>query len=288
MPDVYSIVTERVLNQLSWGNIPWHCPWKESFNGAISYATGKPYSLLNQILLGAMPGEYLTFNQAIAVGGSVRKGEKSKVIVFWKMLEEVDEDTGEVKTIPYLKYINVFNISQCEHIAPRWAVTVMRDEGTDLAPDEDADALIDSYVSRSHVKLDIVESNHAYYSPSEDTVVIPKLSQYTELAEYYSTAFHELAHSTGHSTRLNRITQKAAFGSDVYSKEELCAEIASSFLLSICGLETPSSIRNNTAYINNWYKALQDDKRLIVTAASLAEKAVHYILGDKEESNDGN
>ncbi len=287
MPDVYQIVTDRILDQLSWGNIPWHCPWKESTMGAISYATGKPYSLLNQILLGGMPGEYLTFNQAIAVGGNVRKGEKSKVIVFWKMLEEVDQDTGEVKTIPYLKYINVFNLDQCEHIAPRWAVTVMRDEGTELTPDEDADSVINNYVDRSHVKLEIVESNQAYYAPFDDTVVIPKLSQYTELAEYYSTAFHELAHSTGHKSRLNRITQNAAFSSEIYSKEELCAEIASSFLLSICGLETPSSIRNNTAYINNWYKALKEDKRLIVTAASMAEKAVHYIMGETEAENDG-
>ena len=112
---------------------------------------------------------------------------------------------------------------------------------------------------------------------------MPLLLQFREMAEFYSTAFHEGVHSSGHPSRLNRLTDTAAFGGDEYSKEELVAELGSAFLMSFCGIETPSSFQNNAAYIAGWLKALKDDKRLLISAAGKAEQAVRYILGETVE-----
>jgi antirestriction protein ArdC len=280
--DIYSMVSDRIIKALEAGTIPWHKPWKGGGSRlAISHVTGKPYSLLNQLFLGVQPGEYITFKQCSQEGGYVRKGENSKFVVFWKFLEEKDEETGEVKQIPYLRYYNVFHISQCEGIKPRFDTSVTIP--TPAEADEAADHIIDGYVARSGINLIIRESSEAYYSPATDTVVLPQLSQFESTAEYYSTAFHELTHSTGHSSRLNRLDQAAHFGNEVYSREELVAELGAAALVNHVGLETASSFRNNAAYIAGWLKALQDDKRLVVVAAGKAEKAVKMILGEKDE-----
>ena len=110
--DIYSEVTARIMEQMEQGIIPWQKPWV-ACGKAISRTTGKPYSLLNQMLLGR-PGEYLTFKQCQAAGGKVRKGEKSQMVVFWKWIETEDEETGEKKEVPFLRYYNVFHIDQCE------------------------------------------------------------------------------------------------------------------------------------------------------------------------------
>ena len=132
----------------------------------------------------------------------------------------------------------------------------------------------------------ITESDKAYYQPGTDTVTVPQLSQYKQQEEYYSTLFHELTHSTGHRSRLDRLTDIAAFGSEQYSKEELIAELGSAFLVNHCGLETENSFRNSAGYIQGWLKALKDDKRLIISAAGAAEKAVNLILNRKEGDPD--
>ena len=116
--------------------------------------------------------------------------------------------------------------------------------------------------------------------------MVPEISQFTDLAEYYSTAYHEVVHSTGHPSRLNRITDVAQFGSESYSREELIAELGASYLVNAAGLETPSSFGNSAAYIKNWLSALKNDKRLVVAAAGKAEKAVRLILGDSGSNYD--
>lgn len=123
------------------------------------------------------------------------------------------------------------------------------------------------------------QGDRAYYRPATDTVVLPIRKQFMSTAEYFSTAFHELVHSTGHKSRLDRLDRVAAFGSEDYSKEELIAEIGAAALVNHTGLETPDSFRNNAAYIQNWLQVLKDDKRFIVSAAGKAEKAVNLILG---------
>ena len=281
MLDIYAEITNRIIKTLEQGTVPWHKPWDGGISGCISYSTGKPYSLMNHLLLGGVSGEYITFRQCSLAGGHVRKGEKSKMVVFWKPFETVNEDTGEIEQHFFLRYYNVFHLNQCEGVRPRWAVSV--NSAANLRPDSTADAIIRDYVARSGVTLTATSSDRAFYRPSTDEVVVPALTQYRKQEEYYSTLFHELTHSTGHHSRLNRISDIAAFGSHEYSREELCAELGAAFLVNRCGLETEVSFNNSAAYLAGWLKALKDDKRLIVSAAGAAEKAVSLILGKDGE-----
>lgn len=285
MLDIYAAITDRIIAALEAGTIPWHKSWIGGNSGCISYSTGKPYSLLNHILLGGVSGEYITFKQCTLAGGHIRKGEKAKPVVFWKPYETVDQDTGEITKHFYLRYYNVFHLSQCEGISPRWAVSVAH-QVSDLQPDAAAEAIVRGYVDRSGVKLTITESDQAFYRPSSDEIVVPELSQFTRLEEYYSTLFHEMTHSTGHSLRLNRLTDVAAFGSHEYSREELCAELGSAFLVNRCGLETNYSFTNSAGYLQGWLKALKEDKKLLISAAGAAEKAVNLILDEKGDVPD--
>ncbi len=278
--DLYAQITDRIIAQLEAGTVPWHKPWKSSI-GAISRSTGKPYSVLNQLLL-PYDGEYVTFRQAAEEGHPVKKGEKASAVFFFKFIESEDKDTGEKKTVPLLKYYSVFHISQCPGMKPRFAVS--ESILSDLQPDQKAETMLDGYISRSGVRLRKEKSNRAYYSPALDTIVVPELNQYTELSEYYSTIFHEAVHSTGHPTRLNRITDVARFGSDSYSKEELTAELGASYLVNATGLETDSSFQNSAAYLNGWLSTLKGDKRFIVSAAGQAEKAVRLIMDGTQEN----
>lgn len=282
--DIYAEVTNRIISALEQGTIPWHKPWVGGSSGCVSYSTGKSYSLLNHILLGGVSGEYITFKQCTLAGGHVRRGERSKMVVFWRPFETVNDETGEVEQHYFLRYYNVFHLSQCEGVSPRWAVSVR--PASNLTPDATADAVIHDYVLRSGIATRSGASDRAYYSPSTDTVVVPALSQYQKLAEYYSTWFHELVHSTGHPSRLNRISDIVAYGDHNYSREELVAELGAAYLLNRCGLETKSSFANNAAYIQGWMHALKNDRRLIVYAAGAAEKAVSLILNEKEGETD--
>lgn len=274
--DIYAEITSRIMEQLEGGIIPWQKPWFcGSSASAISHTTGKPYSLLNQMLLGRA-GEYVTFKQCQAEGGKVKKGSKASMVVFWKWLEVEDEETGEKKDVPFLRYYNVFHIDDCEGLAARFTA---EEQPQGAEADEQAEKMIAAYLSRSGVKMNHVRGNRAFYSPYDDAITIPELEQFAEVAEYYSTAFHEMTHSTGHSSRLNRLNGTAHFGNEEYSKEELVAEIGAAALVNLAGLETAKSFRNSAAYIQSWLKALADDKRFIVSAAGKAEKAVNLILG---------
>ena len=273
--DIYAEITARIIDQMENGIIPWQKPWVA--NGkAISHATGKAYSLLNQMLLGR-PGEYMTFKQCQEAGGRVRKGEKSSMVVFWKWIEQEDEETGEKKEVPFLRYYNVFHINQCEGISEKHTTETVFPDGADtLATAQD---IIYDYLSREGVKMTHTEGDQAFYRPATDEVVLPIRKQFISTTEYYSTVFHELTHSTGHPSRLNRLTKPSFFGTEDYSKEELVAEIGASALVNYVGLETANSLRNNTAYIQNWLTVLKGDKRFIVSASGKAEKAVNLILG---------
>ena len=278
---VYKMVTDRIIKELEKGEIPWRKPWTGVRTGAYSRSTGKPYSLMNQLLLGKA-GEWLTFKQITEAGGRVKKEEKSSFVVYWKWLPitEKDKDGKEVKKlIPFLKYYNVFHISQCEGVEPKYKEAQLKD----FDPIEEAEKILAEYSLREHVPIINEKSNRAYYSPTLDEIHLPLKEQFTDSAEYYSTAFHESVHSTGHESRLNRITATAHFGNEEYSKEELCAELGSAILMNEVGIETPASFKNSTAYVQSWLNALKNDCRMIVTAAGKAEKAVKLILNIKEE-----
>ena len=274
--DIYQEVTDRIISQLEQGVIPWHKPWNGS-NLAISHSTGKAYSLLNQLILNR-GGEYLTFNQVKQAGGKVKKGAKAGMVVFWKWIEKEDEENpGETKKIPFLKYFNVFHIDDCENVERKHTSP----NPCTCEPVEAADAIVTGYLERSGVKLNHEAGGRAFYNPSADAVTLPLMDQFFEVSEYYSTAFHELTHSTGHTSRLNRLSKAAHFGNEEYSKEELVAEIGAAALVNHVGLETPSSFRNSAAYVQSWLKALSNDKRMIVSAAGQAEKAVRLILNEE-------
>lgn len=276
MTGIYEKVTERIIEELEKGIIPWKKPWTGTGSGAYNRVSKKPYSLINQMML-KHQGEYATFNQWNAAGGRIKKGEKAEMVVFWKIFEKEETlDTGEkeIKKIPMLRYYNVFHISQVEGVEP---LSVPFKE---TKPIESADKIIKDYVCREQIIFDECATNEAYYSPVADKVVVPMKEQYKNINEYYSTAFHELTHSTGHKSRLNRLHTgaDAAFGSGDYSKEELVAEIGSASLMNILGIETTKTFRNSAAYIQNWLQVLKNDVRFIVSASSKAEKAVNYIL----------
>lgn len=277
--NVYEMVTERIIAELEKGVIPWEKPWTGVRSGAYNRVSKRPYSLLNQMLL-KHTGEYATYKQWQDLGGQVKKGEKSEIVVFWKIFEteETNKDTGEKETkkIPLLRYYNVFHISQVEGVEPL-APEQLNDE---VEPIEEADKIITDYITREHIEFTECRSNEAYYSPSQDAVVVPMKEQYKVINEYYSTTFHELTHSTGHKNRLNRLETGAvaAFGSETYSKEELVAEIGSTSLMNLLGIETVKTFRNSAAYIQSWLQVLRNDNKFIVSASSKAEKAVNYIL----------
>ena len=280
---VYEMVTERIINQLEQGVVPWEKPWTGIRSGAFNRISKKPYSLLNQMIL-KHDGEYASFKQWSDLGGHVRKGEKSEIVCFWKIqpVEEVKEDgTKEVKNIPLLRYFNVFHISQVDGVDP-----LPKEElNDDIRPIEKAEDVLHGYWSRENITVEHMAGNSAYYSPSQDLICLPLLEQFTNANEYYSTAFHESVHSTMKESRCDRRSEQngkiAAFGSEEYSKEELVAEIGSANLMNIIGIETTKSFRNSSAYIQNWLSVLKSDIRFIVSASSKAEKAVNYILGEK-------
>ena len=276
--NVYQMVTDRIIAELEKGIIPWEKPWTGVQSGAISGTTGKAYSLINQMILGKS-GKWFTWNQVQSKGWKIRKGERASFVVFWKnqIIKETNKQTGEEieKVIPILKYFNVFHESQIEGYEPIPVDLEAADPATDIT----ADAIITDYLNRSGVQLEHRKGDEAFYSPASDRVVLPLREQFPDMAEYYSTAFHELTHSTGHSSRLNRLTSTAHFGSELYSKEELVAEIGAASLLSYAGIETSKSFRNSAAYIQSWLRVLKNDSRFIVSAASRAEKAVNLILG---------
>lgn len=284
--NVYQMVTDRIIEELEKGSIPWQRPWHGTLNGAVSYVTRRPYSFLNQILLGES-GEYLTFKQIKDLGGNIKKGAKSRFVVFYKMLEVVKNSTHpetgeEVKNkeqIPILRYYNVFHINDTEGIESK----IEQPAVCELQPIEKAEQIINDYVKRDGLKFEVIASNQAYYSPSSDRVVIPLMEQYDKVEEYYSTVFHELVHSTGHKNRCDRlIAMVASKKSDSYSKEELVAEIGSSMLCNIAQLDLSKCFDNSVAYINGWLRQLKGDNHLIVFAAARAEKAVKYILNEKD------
>lgn len=298
--DVYQMVTDRVMAQLEQGIIPWQKPWKNIANGceddlAISYSSRKPYSFLNQMLLGRN-GEWLTFKQVKEMKGSIKKGAKAGMVVFYKRIvvkEKVQDaegnETEKSSVIPMLKYFNVYHIDDCTgidtKIQPKPAEA--EDEVT-IEPIEAAEKVINGYLSREKsLKLhNDRPSSRAFYSPMFDEVTVPMMKQYDVKDEYYSTLFHELVHSTMTPERMNRAEgMNNHFASQKYSREELVAELGAAMLCAATGIKNDGAFRNSVAYIQGWMKELKDDKKAIVWAASRSEKAARFIYNGERVAN---
>lgn len=271
---INEIVTQRIMDKLQAGIIPWRRPW--SSNGqAVNWNSQRAYTGINTLLL--EPGEYATFPQIEAAGGKVKKGSKASIVVFWKWPDksvETESDEGEAgPRRPYMRYYNVFNVlTQCEGLTSRRkSETFVND------PIQAAEKIKEGYRTCPAISF---APGRAYYRPSADTISIPAITDYRKPQEYYCTMFHEMIHSTGHKIRLDRegVQGIAAFGSETYSKEELIAELGAAMLCTEAGIDN-DTIDNSAAYIQSWLRALKNDTSLIVKASSSAKKASDYILG---------
>lgn len=296
---VYQVVTDKIIEGLEQGKVAWRQPWVYSFGepctGCFSHDSGKPYSFLNQMLIhvcGGEDGEYLTMTQVRKEGGTVKAGAKAYMVTFSKgyITEEkiTDEETGEelvnLKKHFALAYYNVFHINDCEGIKPKFATKKVK--VSKLNPIKAAEKVVAGYVKREQPSFKLMcesASNEAYYSPVRDLVVVPQLSQYKDVAEYYSTLFHELTHSTMKESRCNRKEDNtlAAFGNAEYSKEELVAEIGSAMCINRLHIDADKAFKNSVAYIQGWLGRLKNDPKMIVIASAQAEKACKYIFGAK-------
>ena len=274
---IYQMVTDRIIALLDAGEIPWHKNW----NGLTpkNLVSRRPYHGINFLLLEIQSYSspyWLTFLQVKRLGGYVKKGERGTPVVYWKLLkrkEQTESEDEEESTIPLLRYYTVFNFEQCADIKSPPV------ERMTNRPIERCEAVLKRYSDCPEIRPDLAR---AFYSPGNDHIGMPALRQFLSPEAYYATLFHELIHSTGHERRLNRkpLTAHYSFGSPEYSNEELIAEMGAGFLSALTGIDNAAVTKNNAGYIQGWLKRLQDDRRLVIKAASQAQKAVDYILGN--------
>jgi antirestriction protein ArdC len=279
---VYDLVTAKILDALSQGVVPWRRPWTQLVSLPQNGITKRPYRGINLLLLSLAPHRdcrWLTFRQVTSLGGSVRKGEKATMIVFWRHWEIPDKESDHSKplTIPLLRYYSVFNAEQAEGLPPSPV------EPTDLRPaerNERLEVLIRDMPNPPRIQ----EGIGAWYRPSDDLVSVPALKTFCSTDAYYSTLLHELGHSTGHESRLNRkaVTGTVRFGSDDYSFEELVAELSSAFLCAEHSLDN-SIIENSASYIHGWLSVFEGNPKMIVMAAAKAQHAADYIRGASQQ-----
>lgn len=283
--NVYQIITDKIIAQLEAGTIPWRKPWATSHGVPRSLASNKEYRGINLFLLGCQQYSspyWLTYKQAVEKNGNVRKGEKSTMIVFWKMMdrgycadESDDADHGTPGKVPLLRYYNVFNLEQCDGlVAPPSEIPTYQ-----FTPIEKAEQIISGYKNRPHIHYG---GNRAFYRPAEDRVQMPYEYTFERSEDFYAVLMHELAHSSGATHRLARkeVMDHHAFGSEAYSAEELCAEFCSSFLCGVAGISN-HTIDLAASYIDGWLSVLKKDKKMLVIAAARAQAAADYILGRK-------
>ena len=275
----YDRITERIVALMEQGTVPWHKPWDIQTGMPRNLVTQKPYRGINTFLLMSMGYEspyWLTVRQANLLGGTVKKGEKSCPVVFWKQMKIEDKETEESKKIPLLRLYHAFNVAQCEGLKNVPATTESAFAVTEAAE------IVANMPQPPIIKHGMTQ---AYYAPRQDMVGMPDAKRFKTEETYHASLFHELVHSTGHEKRLKRqsITERNGFGSDPYCKEELIAELGSAFLCGHSGI-VERTIDSSAAYLDNWLTQLKNDKTLIVYAAAQAQKAADFILGRNRES----
>jgi antirestriction protein ArdC len=288
--DVQQMVTDFVIRRLEEGVIPWQMPFK-GYCVPQNYVSKRPYRGINTLLLASLNYEnpyFLTFDQVKELGGKVKKGEKGIPVVFWKMVE-VEKQThseNEVKEKkPVLKFYYVFNVAQTENVEYNFPKPVEFKESDTIIAGENI------YLNMPQKpRLETTNRVQAFYSPAEDYVHMPNKQYFTSNHNYYATLFHELIHSTGHKSRLNReeLEGMSFFGDENYSKEELTAEIGAAFLCAEIRIDTLNVLNSSASYIQSWLRKLKDDKTLIMRASSKAQKAVDFILGISYETKPTN
>lgn len=230
---------------------------------------------------------WLTFKQAADLGGKVKKGEKATPITLWKFGRSTEQnDNGEEtagKRWAWCTHFSVFNVSQVDGLDVDGIVKerTRKQERIEFTPIEACEAILKSYIDKPEF---ISKAQRAFYNPANDLINMPAKNSFDSEQAYYATLFHELTHSTGHAKRLNRdgVANPAKFASHAYGQEELVAELGAAFLCSHAGIDSVT-MDNHAAYLNSWIKTLKGDPRMIVTAASRAQKAAELILGTLKE-----
>ena len=279
---VYQVITDRIIGLLEKGVVPWNRPWQGGEQAPQNLISRKPYRGVNVFLLNAMHYAspfWLTYRQAVELGGHVRKNERACPVVFWRWLDVEDTATAEQRRIPLLRYYSVFSVTQCEDI-PADKIPALDGSKRQHSPIEEAERIVAGMPQRPEIKHGMAR---AFYSPAGDFVGMPSPEQFKTGEDYYATLAHELTHSTGHASRLNRKGisgsdgQWSSFGSDSYSREELCAEMGSAFLCAEAGI-VERTINNSASYISGWLERLRNDNRLVVQAAAQAQHAAEFIL----------
>jgi len=297
--DAYELVTNEIIKGLENDIIAWEKSWVSIDQAPRNAVSNKPYRGINVLLLGLYTQlfgyndpRWVTYSQAKKLGGHVKKGERSAPVVLWLPIYKHTNECGEnykercenigfgeddCKKRVHVANYSVFNVEQCDGLKIS-KIDLPTGVSTEYSPIEEAEQIISEYISRENIATGT--GQRAYYSPTDDKIVMPEHNAFKNNEAYYDTFFHEIGHSTGHSSRLNRQNdgQPVHFGSESYANEELVAEMTSGFLSNIVGIDNPKSKEQRVAYIQGWLKALKNDKKLVIIASSQAQKATDMII----------
>lgn len=284
--DLYQTVTDRIVALLEQGIIPWRKPWS-SAGPPMNAISKRAYQGINLWMLLCLPYQsnlFLTWEQLHKVNGSVLRGEKGHIVVYWQMPERTIDELASEEQTPVrtlLRYHKVFNVEQCQGINPSVLTSTFERQND---PIKACEIVIENFHDRPGISLG--KDMAAYFHP-EDLVYMPPMKAFDSSEAYYSTLFHELIHSTGHEKRLNRktLTEMAEFGSEPYSIEELVAELGTCFLSSHTGI-LEKEFKNSAAYIQGWLAKLKNDKRFVMVASTQAQKASDYILSGRRKEQE--
>ena len=282
--DVYARITNKIMADLEQGDLTWRKPWNaDHLSGQITRPlrwNGIPYSGINTLMLWGTAAEqgytspyWMTYKQASELKANVRKGEKATQVVYADKFTKEDQDSNGDKTtsqIPFLKCYTVFNASQIDGLTENFFPVIEPVVTSDKQRNQELEEFF------AQTKADIYTGSQASYSITTDRVQMPPFESFAQPLDYYAVLAHEITHWTRHPSRLDRDLGRKTYGDAGYAKEELVAELGACFLAADLGFE-PMPETQHAAYIQSWLKALQDDKKLIFTAASHAQKAVEYI-----------
>lgn len=274
--DIQQIVTDNIIAAMEKGIVPWRKPWT-GHGSQVSLSTGKAYRGVNTLILDSVQMSngydlplWGTFKQISAMGGKVKKGEKGTPVVLWKPMEREDEE-GNVKSFMLMRYFTVFNVAQTEGLEIPQKFLATRE------PVPVLDGVAEALAYGPEVRH--LAQDRAYYEPAKDRITLPALEQFVSAESYAATALHEIAHSTGHESRLGRFDgSPVTFGCETYAEEELVAEIGAAMLATALGISVEWD--QHAAYLASWLKALKDDRGLLIAAAQKAQKAVDLVLAE--------
>jgi antirestriction protein ArdC len=273
--DVYQMITNRIIAELEKGVVPWKKSWTEA-GIPRNLISRKPYRGINLILLASLGYKrnfFLAFNEIQEMGIRIKQGEQGHMVVFYRWIEKEDkENEGIIMRIPELRYYMVFNVEQCEGM--------LGDMVPEVSIPNDPIQVCENIVDAMQMKPEICfREQRANYHPFDDNVNMPERKNFIDSKYFYSTLLHELVHSTGHKSRLNRkALMNDPFGTEPYSIEELIAEIGTCYLKSFAGIDS-AKFRHNASYIQGWLNKLKNNNRFIVYACGQAQRATDFILG---------